>query len=195
MLDTTANTTALLPQQDTGHATHFAPTPSGCRQTGLRWYVLASYPKAERTAHAALHLKGFEPYLPLVTVRRPDRSYRTTALFPGYLFVRLDLARPWYPIRWCPGVFSLIAINGNPTPCPDAAVDVLRASEHLRATPTPPSALWAPGMPCSLATGALAGHQGVVTEINTDTAHVAVMMFGHLRTVSVPLDCLTSRDE
>ena len=194
MLDTTANTPASLPHQVAASAHSRCQAPSGCRP-GPRWYVVQSQPKAERTAHAALHLKGYQPYLPLITTRWRDRTWHTGPLFTGYLFVKIDLSRPWYPIRWCPGVFSLIAIDGTPTPCPDAAVDALRATEAIRATPLPKSAAWAPGMPCSLATGALSGHQGVVTEVEDDTARVALLMFGHLREVSVPLDCLTSRDE
>jgi transcription antitermination factor NusG len=192
MLDNTTNTPALLPQQAAASAYNRCQAPSGCRP---RWYVVQSQPKAERTAHAALHLKGYEPYLPLITTRWRDRTWHTQPLFAGYLFCRLDLSRPWYPIRWCPGVFSLLSINGTPTPCPDAVLDALRATEALRATPMPPSALWAPGMPCRLATGAFAGHDAVVTEVGHDMALVALMMFGHLRTVSVPLDCLTTRDD
>ena len=74
-------------------------------------------------------------------------------------------------------------------------MEALRASEHLRATPTPHSALWAPGMACSLATGPLSGHQGVITEVGADMALVALLMFGHLRTVAVDIQCLVARDE
>ena len=232
MLDAAPLTRLDQPEQDTGHAHDFAPTPSGCRpcnhplfkivterRGGPRpgsgpkprkplpviafrpgWYVVTSQPKAERTAHASLHRAGYEPYLPLLTVRRTDRSYHTSALFPGYLFVRLDLARPWYPIRYAPGVYSLLSVDGIPSICPDGVILALQASEALRATPLPDNASWAPGMPCSLATGPLSGHQGVVTQIGrafggTDMAFVALMMFGHLREVSVPLDCLKARDE
>lgn len=191
MLDTTANAAAMLPQQVAAHAYSFAPTPSGSRPV---WCVVASQPKAERTAHAELHRRGFEAYLPLLTTRRPNRHFHTGPLFSGYLFVRIRLDQPRHPIRYAPGVFSLLSVDGIPSICPDAAVSALRASEHLRATPTPPSALWAPGMPCRLATGVFSGHHGVVTEVGHDMALVALMMFGQLREVAVPLDCLTARD-
>jgi transcription antitermination factor NusG len=174
-------------QQDTGHATHFAPTPSGCRHT---WHVVASYPKAERRAHAALHLKGYEPYLPLLTTRRPDRSWHTAALFPGYLFIRLDLQRPWYPIRYAPGVYSLILTEGVPSICPDAVISVLQAGDALRATPIPESRYWAPGAAVAVSRGAFAQHQGVLLEVAKDRASVLLMVFGQLRSVSVDLDCL-----
>jgi transcription antitermination factor NusG len=192
MLDTTHNAAAMLPQQVAASAHSRCQAPSGSRPI---WCVVASLPRAERTAHAELHRRGFTAYLPLITTRWRDRTWHTSPLFSGYLFCRIRLDQPWNPVRYAPGVFSLISVDGIPSICPDAAVDALRATEALRATPTPPSALWAPGMPCRLATGALAGHQGVVTEVGADTARVALLMLGHLREISLPLDCLTSRDD
>jgi transcriptional antiterminator RfaH len=160
------------------------------------WYVVTAQPKAERTAHASLHRAGYKPYLPLLTVRRPDRSYHTSALFPGYLFVRLDLARPWYPIRYAPGVYGLILTDGIPSLCPEATVEALQATEAMRATPLPATASWAPGMACSVRKGyALEGLPAVITHAATETANIAVMLFGHLRNILVPLDALAPRGE
>jgi transcriptional antiterminator RfaH len=159
------------------------------------WYVVTAQPKAERTAHASLHRAGYEPYLPLITVRRPDRSYHTSALFPGYLFCRLDLSRPWYPIRYAPGVYGLILTDGIPSICPDAAVNALRASEALRSIPPTQDDLWAPGMACTPATGPFRNHPAIVTSVHRDEATITLMFLGHLRNVSVNLDCLKARDE
>jgi hypothetical protein len=35
----------------------------------------------------------------------------------------------------------------------------------------------------------------VVISVQRETASIAIMMLGHLRNVSVPLDCLKARDE
>ena len=192
MLDAATHARIHTPGRTSGKPTIPAARPSGCRPT---WHVVAAYPKAERRAHAALHLKGFEPYLPLVTVRWHDRSLHTGPLFPGYLFVRLDLSRPWHPVRYAPGVFNLISVDGTtPSICPEAVVEALQATEHLRATPTPAGALWAPGMPCRLATGPFEGHDAVVTQVTANVAFVAILMFGHLREVSLPAECLVARD-
>ena len=193
MLDTTHNAAAFLPQQVAAAAYERSQVPSGSRPV---WCVVASLPRAERTAHAELHRRGFQAYLPLLTTRWRDRTWHTGPLFSGYLFVKLDLTKPWNPVRYAPGVFSLISVDGIPSICPDAAISALQATEAIRATPTPPSALWAPGMPCRLAAGTpFQGHDAVVTEVEDDTARVALLMFGHLREISLPLDCLTTRDD
>jgi transcription antitermination factor NusG len=116
-------------------------------------------------------------------------------LFPGYLFVRLDLARPWHPVTYAPGVFQLLKTDGTPAVCPDTAVEAVRSAvdgaEALAASPIP----WEPGTPCSLATGPLRGQKGVVLRVQKDRALVALMVFGVLRQVEAPLASLASELE
>ena len=159
------------------------------------WCVVRSNPKAERRAHASLHLRGFEAYLPLVTTRWRNRTWHTAALFPGYLFVRLDLAKPWHPVLRCPGVFCLLSIDHKPSTIANGLMRALREAvdgvEALAAS----EVAWKPGTPCSMAQGPFAGHVAVVLATHDDRATVAVMMFGHLREIQVGLDCLTPRED
>src|SRR5215475_3890608 len=192
MLDAISSTRLDSHAQDVAHACRFAPTPSGSRPA---WCVAASLPKTERRAHAELHRRGFETYLPLITVRRPNRHSHTGPLFPGYLFVRLDLSRPWNPVTYCPGVFGLINVNGIPSICPDGAVEALQALEHARRDLLPEMPVWAPGMPCRLATGVFEGHQAVILSASRKMATVALMMPGHLCETTVSLDALAPRSD
>lgn len=189
MLDATVEPAVARDQQDVGHAADFAPTPSGCRHT-RRWFVVASYPKAERRAHDALHLKGFTPYLPLITLRRPDRSYVTTPLFQGYLFVNLDPNKPWYTIRYAPGVFCLLTVEEKPAPCPRGVVEAIQAGDEMRSMPPTRERSLRPGDACSVAHGAFAGHRGVVLRVTSQRAVVAMLVLSALREVTLPLDCL-----
>ncbi len=192
MLDTTHNAAAMLPQQVAAHAFDPRATTRGSR---LPWCVVTSQPRAERTAHAELHRRGFEAYLPLCTWRRPNRHWSTGPLFPRYLFVRMDPSASWNPVLYAPGVYSLLLSGEKPGTVAEADISALRAGDALRASPQPAKSQWAPGMACKPRKGhPLEGVDAVITEIHPDAAHVALMMFGHLRTVSVPLDCLTTRD-
>ena len=193
MLDTTANTPASLPHQVAAHAIAPRATTCGSRPP---WCVVTSQPRAERTAHAELHRRGFEAYLPLCTWRRPNRHWSIGPLFPRYLFVRMNLNASWNPVLYAPGVYSLLLSGEKPGTVAEAEIRALQAGDALRASPTPPSALWAPGMACRPRKGhPLEGVDAVVTEVEDNTARVALLMFGQLRTVSVNLDCLTTRDE
>ena len=70
-----------------------------------RWYVVHTRPHQERRAEANLLRQGYRAWLPqMERSRRHARRIETvrTPLFPGYLFVELDIARE----AWC-------AINGT----------------------------------------------------------------------------------
>lgn len=180
------------PQQDAATAHNRCQVPSGSR---AEWCVAATLPKAERRAHASLHRFGFTAYLPLVTTRWRDRTWHTGPLWPGYLFVQLDLTKPWSPVTHCPGVFNLVGINGIPSTCPQGAVEAIQAAEAVRALLPPVQQRWSPGAACALASGPFQDCDAVVLKVGADMALVALMMFGHLREILVQLDCLRARDE
>jgi transcriptional antiterminator RfaH len=173
-------------------------TPCGSRGGGSAWYVVMSHPQAERRAAQHLDRQGYQAYLPLLAVRQRDRVVRSmwhavqVPLFPRYLFVRFDAARdPWRPVLHTLGVASLVRVGNLPIACPDGAVEALVATEDGRRTLEAPRALFAPGDAVSLGAGtALEGHQGVIVKLRRSTASVAILLFGGLRQVTVPLDAL-----
>jgi transcriptional antiterminator RfaH len=192
MLDAATFQAVVLPQQDAAPAYDRCSVPSGSRPV---WCVAATYPQAERRAYAALHRVGFTAYLPLITVRWSNRTWHTQPLFPGYCFVNMRLDRPWSPVTYAPGVFSLVSFDGKPATCPDTAVEAVRSAVDAAEAFPAASHCWRPGTPCSLAAGPLAGLPAIVTHVTPETANIAIMLFGHLRNVSVPLDCLKARDD
>lgn len=176
-------------------------TPLSGSRPGPRWFVVATYSQAERRARQHLTEQGYQAYLPLITVSRRDRHTPTmlhrveVPLFPAYLFCRFDCFRdPWRPILHTLGVYDLIRkADGMPNPCPDGAIEAVRAGESQLATRAPEIALWAPGTPCSLGKGIMAGHPAVVLAITNDTARVGLMFLGEMRTFRCPVEYLTPR--
>ncbi|OYZ76256.1 MULTISPECIES: transcription/translation regulatory transformer protein RfaH [unclassified Polaromonas] len=78
-----------------------------------QWYLLYTKPRQEKLALQHLQNQEYEVYLPLVQVekiRQGVRSLVEEALFPRYLFVRLDEAgsQSWAPIRSTVGVSQLV---------------------------------------------------------------------------------------
>ena len=186
MLDAATNTPVSSPQQAAQTAHNGQSAPSGCRQAHT-WHVAATKPRSERIAHAALHHRGYAPYLPL-TLGKP--------LFPGYLFLQLGIGQPWYPIAWCPGVYSLLSTAGKPSIVARGVISALQAGDEMRATPIPNSAQWAPGMPCSLRKGyAMEGVNAVVLDVRSSgAARIALMMLGQLREAYVTTNALQHRE-
>lgn len=99
----------------------------------IRWYVAQTHTRAEH--HAVQHLtrQGFRIYLPEYLKRRSHaRRIDTvkTPLFPGYLFVAMDIATTrWRSIRSTVGVKLLICDGDRPLPVPAGVIEDLRARE------------------------------------------------------------------
>ena len=95
-----------------------------------RWFVVYTRPKCEHKAEWNLRAQGFRTFFPQIrkTVRHARRLRTVQApLFPGYLFVVLDLARDrWLSVRSTIGVAHLFAHeDGRPVPVPMGVVELL----------------------------------------------------------------------
>jgi transcription antitermination factor NusG len=167
----------------------------------FRWAVARTRPQAEHWAFVNVSRLGYEAFLPLCTIRRRDRVVPSmfhnieVPLFRSYLFVQHEPGTSWRPIRSAPGVSTLITVSGRLEYAAVGAVEALQATEQLRRTPATLKQRFRPGSACRLNAGSLKGHEAVVVEIDGDTVSAAVMLFGELRRVSVPLDSLSLRDD
>ena len=83
------------------------------RSNMKRWYLLYTKPRKEKLALQHLQNQGYEGYLPFVKVekiRQGARGWVEQALFPRYLFVKLDDSgsQSWAPIRSTVGVSHIV---------------------------------------------------------------------------------------
>jgi transcriptional antiterminator RfaH len=169
------------------------------------WAVCQTHPQAERWAQVNLTRCGYQSYLPLAAVRRRDRVLSSlwhtvlVPLFGNYLFVRMTARDSWTPIRYCPGVLRLILAshNSHPDRVPRGIVEAIQAGEAARLSPAAATSSWAPGAPCRLAAGPFANHDAVVLTVNlpASVASVGVIIFGAVRSLTVPLASLIPREE
>jgi transcriptional antiterminator RfaH len=190
-------------QQATGNVGTAPPTPSGSRP-GPRWFVVSTYPQAERRALDHLQQQGYQAYLPLCTIRRRDRVLRTlfhpveVPLFPSYAFVSFDPQHdPWRPIVNTLGVYALLRRpDGIPNPVARGAVEALQAAQALAAPREAPDAPWRVGDVAAPASWHFAGLKGVIVEIRGKRAILAIMMGdkGFLTRLSVDVANLVARD-
>jgi len=94
-----------------------------------RWFVVATKAHYERIAQRHLANQHFETFLPLrrKTVRSARRlCLRMAPLFPGYLFIRLDILRArWRSINGTVGVRYIITQDERPVPLPKGFVETL----------------------------------------------------------------------
>jgi transcriptional antiterminator RfaH len=100
------------------------------------WYAVHTKARQERVANEHLSRQHYEAYMPLVRLpkRRRGRWCEVIEpLFPGYLFVRLDIQRRnTSPIRSTRGVIGLVSFGNDPRPVPDVLVESLKAAQPDR---------------------------------------------------------------
>jgi transcriptional antiterminator RfaH len=101
--------------------------------TSARWYVVQSRPNSERKAAHHLERQGYEVYLPRYLKRRSHArkiEVVPAALFPGYLFVAIDMANQrWRSIQSTVGVANLVCRGEGPATVPSGIVASLKHSE------------------------------------------------------------------
>lgn len=127
------------------------------------WYALYTYANHEKRVAAELVARRVEHFLPLYSSVRRWSDRRVTLelpLFPGYVFVRLELQDRARVVQMA-SVARLVGFGGLPAALPDAEMDILRAglSEHLRAEP---HAFLAVGRRVRITGGPFAGLEGVL---------------------------------
>jgi transcriptional antiterminator NusG len=101
------------------------------------WYVLHTKSRFENVVNEALGKKSIEVFLPKVTVRSKRRDRKAMIripLFPGYLFVKTDLApQSHLEIVKTAGAVRLIGSHQGPVPVPDetmASLKIMVAADH-----------------------------------------------------------------
>jgi transcriptional antiterminator NusG len=129
--------------------------------TGACWYAIRTRARHEKRVHEALVERGVESFLPLWErwSRWKDRKKRVQfPLFPGYAFVRLDLAARLAVLR-IPGVVGFVTAAEGPASVPAEEIDAIRTlvSGALHYDPHP---FFTEGMEVEVVRGPLRGVRG-----------------------------------
>jgi transcriptional antiterminator RfaH len=112
----------------------------------------------EKLALRCLQIAGYSSYLPRIRARRVVRGRRvdiTPPLFPGYLFIAIDLQ--WHAARWSPGIAGLVMDGVTPARVPDKVIAELRAREIRGLIELPPRGGLQPGDRVRVARGPFQG--------------------------------------
>jgi len=159
------------------------------QEVGTRWYVAQTKPAAEGRALLNLQRQGYLAFLPQVrkTVRHARKvEARLAPLFPGYLFIRLDLGcEPWSAINSTYGVARLIMQNERPQPVPAGLVESLQNRVGEEETLSWKSLLKI-GQSVRIAEGPFADFVGVLEHLD-DVGRVRVLLELLGRSVTVAL--------
>ena len=94
-----------------------------------RWYAVHCQPHRETAAASHLANQGFTIFLPhREKTRRHARKIEKVRrpFFPGYLFIKLDVARErWRCVNSTFGVIRIVMQNEQPAPAPPGVIEAL----------------------------------------------------------------------
>jgi transcription antitermination factor NusG len=155
----------------------------------LPWYGVRTRSNHERVAALVLRGKGYDPYLPLYSLRR-RRADDTVVeselpLFPGYVFCRFD-AKKRLPILMTTGVISVVGFGKEPAPIPDEEIEAITAV--LRSgLPAEPCAYLREGQRVRVTNGSLDGVEGILVKKKSQLRMVVSVTMLQ-RSISVEID-------
>jgi transcriptional antiterminator RfaH len=84
------------------------------------WFVIRSKPRKEECAVQNLGRRGIEVFFPRIL------DWTTVPLFPGYLFVHIDLPSAYHAVTWTPGVKGFVTFGEIPSAVQPGIVNFLR---------------------------------------------------------------------
>ena len=155
-----------------------------------QWYVAKTKAGREGVTAAILTQRGVDAYLPVAppSRRASRRPTPSEALFPGYLFVRLELeSDAWLSVRSAPGIAYFLGDGGRPAVLPDELIEGirLRTDRHRDARWRPP---YQAGDAVVIQHGPFAGVEAVFDSCLTGRGRVRVLLELVQRLVPVDLD-------
>ena len=161
------------------------------------WYVAQTQVHAEERARANLERQGFHTYLP--SYRRERRHARRrevvrAPLFPGYVFVQLDLdSAPWRAINGTLGINYLICHGEHPAALPEGTVENLAARENEEGLIVPQPQAFQKGETLRIVSGALADCWGLFDKMaDRDRVILLLDLLGRKVRVQAPLDSVAA---
>ena len=162
-----------------------------------RWYVVHTQTQQESRAEMNLRRQGFEAWLPLI--RRARRHARRmdsvlAPLFPGYLFVRLDLSvQPWRSINGTFGVVRLLCNTDAPLAVPEGLVEEILRRCGGSGTDVLPQRPLAIGEAVRVAVGPFADLEGLFQGMSgRDRVVLLFNLLGRQVRATVPLQGLAA---
>jgi transcription antitermination factor NusG len=154
----------------------------------IRWYATHVCSRHEKQVLSQLQERRISCFLPVYrSVRRwkDRRKELDLVLFPGYVFVQIDL-RERLRVLQLPSVVRFVSFNGQPAPLQDSEIEILSKglASGIRAEPHPYLKV---GQRVHIRSGPLAGANGILVR-RKDNFRVVLSIDLIMRSVAVEVD-------
>ena len=90
-----------------------------------RWYAINTNPRCEDLVYSILRNESFEAFLPKTLGKSSEG--KEEPLFPGYLFVRLNLNHSdWVKVKYLHGVRRILGAGNTPVPVSEEIITTIK---------------------------------------------------------------------
>ena len=165
--------------------------------SALRWHLVLTKPSNEEMAVTHLERQGYGVYFPRLqhkALRRGKWCDRISALFPRYLFVRLDaVLQSLAPVRSTVGVANVVRFGVDYMVVPDHVVDSLRrnADPHTGLHKLRAAEWFKRGDTVRIASGSLSGLEGIFeSEDGNQRVTVLLNLLGRETRIQIDAGCV-----
>lgn len=158
-----------------------------------RWYCIHAKRFTEKAVTSSLRTElGMEVFCPIIRfqkARRSGKAWVSEALFPNYLFVRMDYLEFFRRVLSVRGVIRIVSFGGHPIPVPEEVIHELRGavSEEETIVLQPQIEV---GGEVEVVDGPLRGIRAIVTRVFPARQRVTILleMLGTEREIEVHTD-------
>ncbi len=146
------------------------------------WYLIKTKPQQESIATLNLANQGLNVFFPKTVIKN-----KTTPLFPGYLFIKLnDKTQNWTPIRSTKGVSNFVRFGLNFVKVPHQIIDLIRAQQQQTIDKIIDLSSHHQGDTVEIQTGAFRGQQAIFKNYNTkDRVIVLLNLIGQQQKITL----------
>ncbi len=152
------------------------------------WYALYTCPRHEKLVAEQIKRRSFTCFLPVYrSVRRwkDRRKELELALFPGYVFVQMDLQKK-VKVLEVPGAVRLVSFNGQPAALPASEIETLK-NRLSGARGVEPHPYLRAGHRVRVRSGAMQGLEGIIVR-RKDRCRIVFSIDLLKRSVAVEVD-------
>lgn len=155
----------------------------------MKWYVIQCKANQQQRAEKNLRNQSFDifsPCIPVERIVRRKRVIREEAVFPGYIFIRLDLDNSdWRALNNTRGVGKIVSFNGCPCSTSD---NLINALHHQFDTQEKPVALFKTGDKVQVTDGCFKNIEAIVKAVTPDERVMVLLHILHSpQTVAFPV--------
>ena len=144
-----------------------------------RWYLIHSKARQENVAELNLRQLGVETFCPRLRELQPTQSKaqgKGEVLFPGYLFIRVDMTAEYRKVTYAHGVLRVVKFGAAPVVVEEEIIDSIRARVRNGFVLPPLSSSLKSGQVVRIHKGPFHGFEAIFEQKLNGTQRVALLM-------------------